>query len=444
MMPRIFAMIKGRIVGLVSTFYICIMETFSSYLKHLRQSRRLSLGQLSLRSGINKSTLSRWESGKYYPRIPELGLVTNALRASVAEQAMCLRLLEVPRAILAERNTSGTATRLSLGDLLFGLRQRSGMAQDEVARLTGISRSLYSQWETDTVRPTTEQLHAVAYSLGASGEEILALSSEQLSETPLEKSRDSLLECYRETMQDFWGASAKESTIRVNLLSLLIHFSKLTKLEKASNADVALIVTSFGNLEIFWNHNTEKSNFYYDRAYKIANTSQGKLHFHVIPAVGKSLLNTRNNASDSLNRRISTALKWQSRFPDKAGQAYLLSFIAGALVKEAPEESLRLADVYCDLVADDPSELPCRQRDKGNLLSACGCYAESVAFIAALKPPDTFREGLQQLDMADGLVALGSKNEARTSLDKSIQILSQTEVRSVHTKIRKIEHALSH
>lgn len=131
------------------------MATFSSFLRTLRQERRLTLGQLALRAGVNKATLSRWESGTYQPRIPELLLVLDALKATPTMRTQCLQLLEVPRAIIAERgkgNTQGS-TRLSLGDFLYGLRQRSGKPQEEAARAVGVSRSLYGQWESDTSRP---------------------------------------------------------------------------------------------------------------------------------------------------------------------------------------------------------------------------------------------------------------------------------------------------
>ena len=164
------------------------MESFGGFLRQLRQRRQLTLGQLTLRSKVNKATLSRWESGTYKPRLPELSLALDALKATPTERAHALELLNVPRAILAERHDSTTTTRLSLGDFLYGLRWRVGKTQEDVARGTQVSRTLYAQWEGDLYRPSDSQLHTVAFVLGASLEELLGLTSGAFASRPVEKS----------------------------------------------------------------------------------------------------------------------------------------------------------------------------------------------------------------------------------------------------------------
>ena len=52
------------------------------FLRGARQERRLTMGQLSIRADVNKATLSRWETGTTYPRIPELRRVLDALDAT--------------------------------------------------------------------------------------------------------------------------------------------------------------------------------------------------------------------------------------------------------------------------------------------------------------------------------------------------------------------------
>ena len=141
--------------------------------------------------------------------------------------------------------------------------------------------------------------------------------------------------------------------------------------------------------------------------------------------------------------RVALALDWQPHFRDNAGKAYLLSFIAGAIAEDDPDEALRLSDRYCALVVDNPDEYPCRLRDRGNLLLKCGRPAESVAFIAALTAQDPLREGLKQLEMAKGLVALGSLSEARTCLVEGKRIVSEMDFAFLRPIIQKIEHAVS-
>ena len=399
------------------------METFDGFLRQLRQRRRLTLGQLALRSGVNKATLSRWESGTHAPRIPELSRTLEALGASPSERASCLRLLEVPRAVLAERSQPTTATRLSLGDFLFGLRQRCGKTQEEVARETGVSRSLYIQWETDASRPTGELLHRVAFALGASGEEAVSLTTTTYAKQPLERSREALFQRYTETME--WDLS--HETYKLFLFALLANVGYLVRVGTADISDLAVIVAKFGNCAELWYDDIPLRDAYHQRALALADRSHQPLHFHLIPA---------------LESNPRAALQWRSRFPDRAGQAYLLSFVARDIAKDDPDEALRLSDTYCALVADHPDESPCRLRDKGSLLRDCGRYAESVAFIANLEPPDAFRAGLNQLNMARGLVKLGAKTEAHTSISECKRILAPLGLQHVQSAIYELEDAL--
>ena len=322
----------------------------------------------------------------------------EALHASPSEQTACLRLLDVPRALHAERGALHADPRLSLGDMLFGLRQRSGKTQEEAARSGDISRALYAQWENDVSRPTTAQLHAMGYALGAEAEEIVTLSLDASADTPLPKSRDELIQCYMETLP--WYEGITKASYRLFLLTLLAHLRRLFRVGKADIGDLALIVSNFGDCAEMWDHDLDLRDRYYRRARLLANKSEEPLHFHLVRAF-TSLLPSPSNLT-APKSGVSEALGMQFRFRHKAGQAYLLSYVADAIALEAPDEALRLAEKYCLLVADNGDEHPCRLRDRGNLLLRCGQPAESVAYIATLTPPDLYREGLKELDMAAG------------------------------------------
>ncbi len=400
------------------------MTTFDGFLRQLRQRRRLTLGQLALKSGVNKATLSRWESGTYSPRLPELSSVMEALSVSASERARCLSLLETPRALLAQHSSPGAATRLSLGDFLYGLRQRVGKTQDEVAREVGVSRALYRQWKSDQARPTTSQLHAVGFALGASAEEIIALSTSDFAPQPVEKSREALLRTYTETME--WDIP--QESYKLFLFSLLANIGHLVRTDKADIGDLAMIVAKFANCAELWYDDIPLRDAYHRRALTLAARSQEPLHFHLIPA---------------LEANPRAALKWQHRFSDKAGRAYLLSFVARDIAQDDPDEALRLSDTYCALVTDHPDEYPCRLRDKGSLLRECGRYAESVAFIANLEPPDAYRAGLNQLNMARGLAKMNARAEARTCLEESKRIIAPLNLQHALEAIYELEYALS-
>lgn len=415
------------------------MAGFEEYLRELRRGRCLTLGQLALRSGVNKSTLSRWETGTHTPRVPELLRALDALGVSPADQSRALTLLDAPRAVLALRgDPDPAALPVSLGTVLYSLRRRAGTMQAQVARAVGVSRSLVSQWEHDDARPVTAQRHALGFALGASAEEVGVLSTREFAQTPVALSRDALLDHYRDTFLS--SPDATEASERLVLLALLSGFGRLVRAGRADIGDVALIVSSFANHAAEWG-NDRARDFYRRRTLALAAEARAPLHFHIVSSV--RVLLDGEASPQPLGERMAAALAWQPLFPSRAGQAYLLSFIAGTLAQEAPEEAMRLGDRYCALVADDADESPCRLHDRGNLLRRCGRAAESVAYLAALTPQDTYRAGLIQMDMARGLTDLGAKAEASRSLAKAEQILVGTPGAPLQAEIDTLARALA-
>ena len=415
------------------------MAGFEEYLRGLRRERCLTLGQLALRAGVNKSTLSRWETGAYTPRVPELVRVLDALGSSTADRSQALTLLDTPRAVLALRGDSDqTALPVSLGTVLYSLRRRAGATQAEVARAVDASRSLVSQWEHDDARPGAAQVHALGFALGASAAEVGVLSTRAFAQTPVALNRDVLLGHYQEAFLGF--PDATEASERLILLALLSGFGRLVRLGQADIGDVALIVSSFAGHAAAWGSDRRAGDFYRRRALALAAEARAPLHFHIVSSV-RVLLDSEASPQ-SPGERVAAALAWQSRFPSRAGQAYLLSFLAGALAQEAPEAALHLGDRYCALVADDADELPCRLHDRGNLLRRCGRAAESVAYLAALTPQDAYRAGLIQMDMARGLTDLGAKAEASRCLAEAEQILAGTQAPPLQGEIDALARAL--
>ena len=102
-------------------------------LRDLRKARGLSQGELSRRAGVSDSTLSRWESGKFAPDIPELEAVLGALSATDSERQAVLRTFHAPRAIRRLREITGAAAPPVGGDLLWAMRLRKGWTQTETA-----------------------------------------------------------------------------------------------------------------------------------------------------------------------------------------------------------------------------------------------------------------------------------------------------------------------
>jgi transcriptional regulator with XRE-family HTH domain len=160
------------------------------YLRQKRLGQRLSVRALAARSGVGRSTLSDWETGRFQPRLPELKAALKALGVSTTEQREALRLMQTPRVIRLARETTLQEThaqdeRIGLapcgGDLLRAMRVRQGRTLEEVAAQTGVHHTTLSRWERGESWPNAERLHALCLALKAREEEIVALTCGRFS-----------------------------------------------------------------------------------------------------------------------------------------------------------------------------------------------------------------------------------------------------------------------
>lgn len=46
-------------------------NALGAFLRDLRACQQMSLGRLASGAGVAKSTLSKWEAGRFQPRLPE-------------------------------------------------------------------------------------------------------------------------------------------------------------------------------------------------------------------------------------------------------------------------------------------------------------------------------------------------------------------------------------
>jgi transcriptional regulator with XRE-family HTH domain len=163
-------------------------------LKEWRAARGLSLGSLAIRSGVHKSTLSRWESGKSVPFAQELENVLAVLAVPDELQRSIWKSLGVPRAArkLAIPSSS-ESTIVSGGSLLRALRLRAGRTQADVARAVGVSQSTVFQWERNDSWPSDAHLWQLCDALGARPGERCALSRREWTKlADLPRDRDAL------------------------------------------------------------------------------------------------------------------------------------------------------------------------------------------------------------------------------------------------------------
>ncbi len=190
----------------------------SEYLKELRLTRKINVRGLAKTSGVGKSTLYDWESGKAQPRVAELDSVLAALQVTENQRGRAYSLMHAPRGRIGLVDPSGmTAPVPHRGHLIRSLRIRRGWTQQTAAQALGVTQSTLTRWETMQSFPPEAQLQHLCQVLGAQPEERNALHSLQLlafdSGHPDIETCEAQIIDYRDhcdpALGDLWGLSLK-------------------------------------------------------------------------------------------------------------------------------------------------------------------------------------------------------------------------------------------
>jgi transcriptional regulator with XRE-family HTH domain len=163
--------------------------SLGEFLRQLRKTQRLTLAQAGERAGVSFVTLSRWETGQFQPRLPELEAVLAALGVTPYQRTQALALIDAPRAIAQLREEAqerlpdlveiaGHAP--AIGDLLRAMRLRRRLGLEQVAASLRVHPTTVRRWEGSEVAVPEERLPELCRLLGAEEEERQSLSARRL------------------------------------------------------------------------------------------------------------------------------------------------------------------------------------------------------------------------------------------------------------------------
>ncbi len=164
-------------------------ERIGTLLWEMRTAGGWSQGQVARAAGVSKAALSQWESGARSPRVPELEAALTALQADAAQRALVFAQMKAPRALRHLRrpdDTDGLGAPPVSYDLLRAMRLRKGWTQERTAGAVGVTRSAVARWEQGERLPATAQIQALCYALGAREDELIALTTGDLTVSPEE------------------------------------------------------------------------------------------------------------------------------------------------------------------------------------------------------------------------------------------------------------------
>jgi transcriptional regulator with XRE-family HTH domain len=155
--------------------------------------RHLSQAQAAHLAKISRVTLNRWENNQQQPRVADLELLLGALSARQEQRQQALALLGTPpaqaqiRSILVQVGQHQVGQQKDIGplshggDLLRAMRMRCGLSKEETAQRVGVTTRTLRRWEKAEVWPSPTHLQTLCYVLHARTEEMVALSTSQLS-----------------------------------------------------------------------------------------------------------------------------------------------------------------------------------------------------------------------------------------------------------------------
>lgn len=158
--------------------------SIANELRELRQARRLSLRETSALAEISRPTLANWEAGTYVPGVAALDRLLATLEVDDRTRARLLQACDPVRARLTLCHTR-LGPPIGPGAIIRGMRSRRGTTQADLAREVSVTQATIARWESGDLVPSPEALHSVAFALGASVDEAVALAQAQGEETSL-------------------------------------------------------------------------------------------------------------------------------------------------------------------------------------------------------------------------------------------------------------------
>lgn len=140
-------------------------------IRNIRKAAGLTQADLADKIGINRATLSKYESGDIEPSISMLVKISNALDVSINE--LC--------------NFNNTVNTSSIGERIKEARRQAGLTQKKLGELCGIAEPTIRRYELGKLNPKIETLQKIADALDVPVNELYDISTQPKSAPTLTK-----------------------------------------------------------------------------------------------------------------------------------------------------------------------------------------------------------------------------------------------------------------
>jgi transcriptional regulator with XRE-family HTH domain len=406
------------------------------YLRQLRRSQRLTLAQLSATAGVSLSTLNRWETGAFQPRLAELEATLRALGVASAQRERALSLVEAPRAVArlreeAEERQDGLVGLAghapTTGDLLRAMRLRRRLTLEQAAAGLGVAPRSVRRWEQSEAALPEERIDDLCRLLSVTAEERMALSQQRLWLWTPEWQSPLSLEAAEQQCERLGGQISRGNTALMDLRLLTLEAQLWPQAAKnaAARRVLARTFTTHAHYLLLAGRATEIS-AYSDRALDLlAGKSAPEPWWYAAVHATGYVLASHLEAPQRNRRRVEYLRRWLDVTDDPAWQTNLYrdmaQYASGAGHFEAALGWIGQAQASAERLSENPLTLHLAKHVHANVLLAAGRPREALR-----KQPSPEEAGLtvyQRLYEADQRVeilqALGDHTGAQDWLNRA-------------------------
>jgi transcriptional regulator with XRE-family HTH domain len=406
-------------------------QAFGQFLKERRTARKWTLRELASRAGVGFATLSRWESGAFLPRLPELEAVLEALGVLPAERIQALRWVNAPRAAQQLREEPRVArleeelgTIPNGGDLLRAMRYRRGLFLEQVAAALRVSPGTVSRWEQGKVIPPPERRDALFALLDAGPHERAALSSGTLFlQTPLRETR-----LTRETLEqqiaELWNTPQTPiefQTRELLFLSLRAQCWPVAARETWARRCLGQLDTQYAHFLSCQSRHAEAKRCA-DRALDLMPEKRRPERFQMLAGFVAARSAVHGGAKPKGRLGVEQLRHWLSvaNTPEMATwiRADMATYLALDGVMEGALRLLEEATLIAEDSADE-EEKQLRKLDKARLLMKASRPAEALPLIDAEATADPWMRTNFLLARVPVLLALNDRTAAQEELRRA-------------------------
>lgn len=422
-------------------------------IKQLREAKGLSQRRLAQQAGISHGTIGGWERGAYWPRLPELEALLNALDATNAQRKQALALIEAPRAVLHARAQSEQARADFVavagpaplaGDLLRAMRLRRGLTLTEVAQALDVRASTVSRWERSEMWPESEHLHALCFLLQAEAEEAIALLSGPFRAPALAEEPASLEEWSGRIAHIYRGPEALRDLGFLALESRLWHLSA----QQPSALHLLAQTYAYRARALMERNRFAEVDTYVERSLNLGQMGYGREEEWSWAVLASASVAYHRGRSPDPRRAARMLGEWDDYIHHPLQRTWVRSeraiYLAEAGSHEAAvtlsEETIALSTDQCESI-----DTRFRWRDHARILALSGHYGEALRVLNTTLPlihVDAEALARHQLLEVRCLLGVGKVSEAQSRFHEAQQTLAAHNLEFLRPQVEALARRL--